>query len=454
MTEELARFLERPVADLEDRAAAHLHVPCLAPQPRAVALRARLRIQILGQLLAHHDRVGLAIAPLEVGNDAFEGVLAHRRLATVGKIGERDLFLIAAIQHHLLDFLGQLREWLVQVEAVMLGQALQHLEIELVAAIPAFDRAGCERKLRKGDDALGVEETDRTQAVAARARAHRIVEGEQARLELLQRVAADRARELGGIQVLLTRVHFDRDGAAVAVAQCGLERLRQPLLEIRPDAQPVDDDFDRVLLVLGELRDRIDLVHLAVDAHAHEALGAQLDEQFELFAFAVHHRRREDHQLGFLGHHQHRVDHLRDRHRGELLLRVVGAERLADAGVEQAQVIVDFGDGADGRARVVRRRLLLDRNRRREAFDQIDVGLFHQLQELPRVGRQRLDVAPLSLGVQRVEGERALARAGEPGDDDQPVSRQIEVDVLEVVRSGAADADVFHVLPARRSGLR
>ena len=205
---------------------------------------------------------------------------------------------------------------------------------------------------------------------------------------------------------------------------------------------------------LVSLGDGVDLVHLAVDAHAHEALRAQLDEQFELLAFAVHHRRREDHQLGFLGHHQHRVDHLRDRHRGELLLRVVGAVRLADAGVEQAQVIVDFGDGADGRARIVRRRLLLDGNRRRQAFDQVDVGLFHQLQELPRVSRQRLDVAALPFGVERVEGERALARAGEPGDDDQPVSRQIEIDVLEVVRSGAANADVFHVLPARRSGLR
>jgi hypothetical protein len=92
-----------------------------------------------------------------------------------------------------------------------------------------------------------------------------------------------------------------------------------------------------VLLIFGELGDSIDLVHLAVDAHAHEALRPQLDEQFELFAFAVHHGWREDHQLGFLGHHQHRVDHLRNRHRGQLLLRIIGAERLADAGVEKAR---------------------------------------------------------------------------------------------------------------------
>ena len=98
-------------------------------------------------------------------------------------------------------------------------------------------------------------------------------------------------------------------------------------------------------------------------------------------------------------------------HRHQLLFRVVGAIRLADPREKQAQVIVDLGDGADGRARVVRRRLLLDRDRRRQAFDQIDVGLFHQLQELPRVGRERLDVAALAFRVERVEGERALARA-------------------------------------------
>jgi hypothetical protein len=79
-----------------------------------------------------------------------------------------------------------------------------------------------------------------------------------------------------------------------------------------------------------------------------------------------------------------------------------------------------------------------------QTFDQVDVRLFHQLQELPRVGRQRFDVAPLAFGVQRVEGERGLAGTGQPGDHDQLVARQIEVDVLQVVGAGAADADEFH----------
>src|SRR5258706_115209 len=76
--------------------------------------------------------------------------------------------------------------------------------------------------------------------------------------------------------------------------------------------------------------------------------------------------------------------------------------------------------------------------------DLIDVGLFHQLQELARVGRKRLDVAALSFRVEGVEGERGFSRARQPRDHDQPVSRQIDVQVLEIVRARAADADLVH----------
>ena len=90
---------------------------------------------------------------------------------------------------------------------------------------------------------------------------------------------------------------------------------------------------------------------------------------------------------------------------------VVGAIGRAGAREQQPQVVVDLGHRADGRARVVAGGLLLDGDRRRQALDQVDVGLLHQLQELARVGGERLDVAPLALGVEGVEGERGLSRA-------------------------------------------
>jgi hypothetical protein len=184
-------------------------------------------------------------------------------------------------------------------------------------------------------------------------------------------------------------------------------------------------------------------MHRAVDPQAHETLCAQLGEQVELLALAIGHHRGEDHQFRVLGQGQHVIDHLRHAV-GFQRQVVVGAVRRAGAGVEQAQVVVDLGDGADGGARVVAGGLLLDRNRRRKALDQVHVGLFHQLQELAGVGRERFDVAPLALGVECVEGQRGLAGAGQAGDHRQTVPRQVEVDVLQVMRSRAANLDVFH----------
>ena len=160
-----------------------------------------------------------------------------------------------------------------------------------------------------------------------------------------------------------------------------------------------------------------------------------------MLALPVDDRGRKDHQPGVFRKGERGVDHLGDRHRRELLFRMVRAVRIADARIQEAQVVVDLGDRAHGRARVVRRRLLLDRDRRRQAFDQIDVGLVHQLQELPRVRRKRLDIATLPFRVQRIECERALARAGQAGDHDQPMPRQVEVQVLQIVRARTADAD-------------
>ncbi len=248
--------------------------------------------------------------------------------------------------------------------------------------------------------------------------------------------------------MLAAAVGLHHHGAPVGVAQRRLERLGQALARVFPHAQAVHDDVDRVLAVLRKPRRSVELVHRAVDPHAGESLGAKLVEELRLLALAAGDDRRE-HEQSRLGRQCKRVvDHLRDRLRlqGE---PVVGAVGRPGAREKQAQVVVDLGHRADGGARVVARRLLLDRDGGRKALDQVDVGLFHQLQELARVGRERLDVAALALGIERVEGERALARAREPRDDHEAVAREIEADVLEVVRPRAADAKGVHGRDAR-----
>ena len=124
------------------------------------------------------------------------------------------------------------------------------------------------------------------------------------------------------------------------------------------------------------------------------------------------------------------------------LAAAVAAERPANAGEEEAEVVVNLGRGADGAARIPDAVLLPDRDRRRDAVNRVDVGPLHPLEELPRVRRQRLDVPALPLGVDRVEGQRGLARPGHAGDDDQLARRQGDVHLLQVVGAGALDDDV------------
>ena len=224
---------------------------------------------------------------------------------------------------------------------------------------------------------------------------------------------------------------------AAAVSTESVSRRLQALLH----DEPVDDHGDVVLELLVELDVLLELAHLAVDLDAGEAVGAELLEELAVLALAPAHDRRDHAEARARLELAHLVDDLL-----HALSRdgppAVGAVRVADAGVEQAQVVVDLGDGADGGARVAGGRLLVDGDRRRETLDAVDVRLVHLAEELARVGGEALDVAALALGVDRVEGERRLARPGEAGDDDEAVARQPQGDVLEVVLAGAVDDEV------------
>ena len=151
-------------------------MPRFAAQPRTVAFGTRLVVQVFGELLAHHHRIGLAIAALEIGNDALERVLLDERPAALGYVRERNLLVAGAVEDHVLHALGQFRERPVDIKADVLRDALQHLKVKLVAPIPTLDGARRERKLRERDDALRIEKGDCAQPVAARARSQRIVE--------------------------------------------------------------------------------------------------------------------------------------------------------------------------------------------------------------------------------------------------------------------------------------
>ena len=169
----------------------------------------------------------------------------------------------------------------------------------------------------------------------------------------------------------------------------------------------IDEHVDGVIAPPIELDVIVKRALLAVDADFGESARPQRRKLFlELPLASADDRRQHVHALVVRRQHDH-VDDPLERLRRDLAPAQV-AMRHADVGEEEAQVVVDFGDGPDGRSRIGSGGLLLDGDRRREAVDEIDVRLLHLFEELTSVGGQRFDVAALPFGVDRVEGERRL----------------------------------------------
>src|SRR5204863_467958 len=148
----------------------------------------------------------------------------------------------------------------------------------------------------------------------------------------------------------------------------------------------------------GEISD------LAVDPGARESLSREVAQQLLVLALAATNHRCEDLEPRALGQLHHLVDDLV----GSLApdrAPAVRAVRSPDAGEEHAKVVVDLRDRPDRGARVPRRGLLVDRDGRGQALDEVHVGLLHVAEALPvaeeAIGdepRSKIDIVrPLAL---------------------------------------------------------
>ena len=195
----------------------------------------------------------------------------------------------------------------------------------------------------------------------------------------------------------------------------------------------------RCVLVVPVQPDRLgEVADLAVDPGPGEPLPGQVGQQLLVLALPAPDDRRQDLEPGALRQLHDLVDDLV----GGLAAdgpAALGAVGLPDPGVEHPQVVVDLGDGPHRGPGVPGRGLLVDGDGRGQALDEVHVRLLHLAQELPGVGRQRLDVAPLALGVDGVEGQRALPGAGQAREHDERVPGEVERDVLQVVLTGTVN---------------
>ena len=315
--------------------------------------------------------------------------------------------------------------------------------LELLLHLPgarAGAQAAIEQRLGGIDDHLGgVEGPFAAEAVTFLAGSVGAVEGEGAGLQLGNAGAAFGAGQLLGIEALLAVDDGDQH-QAVGELGGGVDGRLQALLDPGLDHQAVHDHFDGMVLAFVERDLFVQRTQHAVDARADKALAGEFLEILLVFAFAAADHRRQDHEAIFGLQGEHVLQDLL----GGLARDFAAADRAmrhTDRGIEQAQVVVDFGDGADGGPGAAAGGLLLDGNGGAQAVDGIDVGALHLIEELAGIGGEGLHVSALALGVDGIEGQRGFTRPAESGDDREGVAGNRNVDVLEIVLARAMHGD-------------
>ena len=458
--EEFERVRRAHLGDVVDGAFVHRDGEDLGLQALAAAGRARNDGEVAGQLLALSVGLSLLVAALHCGQRSLP-LDVPVRLATVHRdVVDAHLVLAQAVQKPVLRLLRHILPRGVGVGAEVRGHGAQHLRV-VVAGLERRDGALVQRQRRVGHHQRRVHLLAAADAEAVGAGAIGCVEREVARLQLVHGVSvlgacqreredvlprAQAARRAGRAPAALAErlavvAQHLHEHAPVGQLRGQLHRLGDAARRARFKLHAVHHHVDEVLdLLVERARLAVQLHDLAIDAHAAEALLLQVGEQLRELALAARHHGSHDDGLRIGREGEDLVGHLV----GGLLLddaAALGAVRHAHAREQEAQVVVDLGGGAHRRARVLRRGLLVDGHRRRQAVDAVEVGLRHLAQEHARVAGQALHVAALALGVHRVERQRRLAAARQARDDHQLVARDGEVDVLEVVLAGTLDDD-------------
>ena len=244
----------------------------------------------------------------------------------------------------------------------------------------------------------------------------------------------------------------DRAGHEQRAAPCIKRRLYalgQSAAGTRVGCDTVDHDLQPAFPFAVERGLFIEANRAAINANAHVARRLQRRKQRLRRLPHLELNRRENQQLRAVWLREDLLNGLIDA-LGPDGRAAVRAVHPAKPRGQHAKVVVHLGERTDRGSWRAACAPLLDRHRRRQSLDLLEERLRHLTDELPRIRRQALDVSPLPLGVERVEGERRLAAAARAAADRELPAGNVGIDLLEVVEGGTADRDHWWARIARR----
>ena len=196
--QELRRLADGQVAHLGDVLAADGDGERRRLQARPTAVRARHLAHVRLDLLPGPVALRRLVAPLEERDDALVGGRELALAPVAVLVLDGDVALHAVEQDVLLG-LGQLPPRLVEVDAVGLGDGVEHaLEVLGAGRAPGRDGALVDRQVGVGHDQLGVDLEGGAEAVAVLAGAVGRVEGEVPGRQLLVGLEPHRAGQVLG----------------------------------------------------------------------------------------------------------------------------------------------------------------------------------------------------------------------------------------------------------------
>ena len=337
---------------------------------------------------------------LKVGNDPLKGRLVGIAVTRV-LVRHGVAILTLRVQQIVEGTFRELPQGRLGIPLVRLHRSRHDLQVPapLWRAGP-WDEPAVQHRLLQINHTLFVDLQTEAKSGAGFASAVRGVKAEGTRLQVINDRAVVGASELLAEEPLLkgwllflgwrrsnngeTFAQLDRRLYRVGEPAAIRNRERLPLLIDRMlHHESVHDDFNRVALLLVELRQIVgaEVVLDAIHAHAAESRLSCRFIHALAFALAIaqewaeHEDARTVWKLEDLFH---------DLIQGDTADRAITLRAVRGAGtrVKESEVIPNLGDRANRRARIARRALLVDGNRWREPIDGVDVGLLHLPKEL------------------------------------------------------------------------
>ena len=376
----------------------------LAVQPAATALRTGNPAHESPGLVALFAGVALLVLAPYMVPEPLKGVLVgYTFVAEI--IADIKFAAFAAVKKHMQPFFAQFVQGCAEIGPVHFENGENLLEEETSAWLAQkTDGTFVYTHPAVRYNQLRIDIVTVTQTAAGFAGTVGRVEGKQIGCRIFVGQPRFGIEQFHRVELVFARILNMQNHVAVGHLQGCIYTLGDACAAVFTHHEPVDHHIYVVRFIAVYLHAALQFLELPVHAHTNVSLFKGLVEQLAVMALTPANHRGHAIRFGTLRQIHDALHHLVGCLPGHLVARLPGIG-LAYPCIQQAQVIIDFGNRTHCRPRVAVGGLLVDGDHRRQAVDKVDLGPLHHPQELPRIRRKGFHEPALPLGIDGIEGQ-------------------------------------------------